>query len=82
MHRCSRSTPMVVCRWTIDLEHAHIVPKGEDSTWADLKSLGFIPTNAKSLSHEACNSVLFYPNHHRAFETFISVGIQRELHLR
>ncbi|KZP31232.1 hypothetical protein FIBSPDRAFT_945258 [Athelia psychrophila] len=62
----------IICGYgdPIALEHAHIIPKVEDDTWADLKTRGFIPSQCKSVEHETRNGILLCCNHHRIFDAY------------
>ena len=35
-----------------------------------MKELGYLPTNVKSVYHEARNGILLCPNHHVAFDKY------------
>ncbi|KAF8966628.1 hypothetical protein BDZ97DRAFT_1917438 [Flammula alnicola] len=52
------------------LKHCHIIPLTEPDTWEFMQSLGYIPNNAKSVSHESRNGILMCPNHCVAFDHY------------
>ncbi|KAJ7654393.1 hypothetical protein DFH06DRAFT_513193 [Mycena polygramma] len=60
----------IVCRSSLNVEHTLIVEKGDWHKWGRLKYLGFIPQNAKGITHEARNGVSFCLQHRTAFDKF------------
>ncbi|KAJ7642679.1 hypothetical protein DFH06DRAFT_604522 [Mycena polygramma] len=60
----------IVCGSSLNVEHTLIVEKGDWHKWGRLKYLGFIPQNAKGITHEARNGVSFCLQHRTAFEKF------------
>ncbi|KAJ7081445.1 hypothetical protein C8R44DRAFT_67747 [Mycena epipterygia] len=60
----------IICKTTLAIERACIVPPGESKTWKRLKRLKIIPAGAKSAEHEPRNGVLMCANHRNTFDRF------------
>ncbi|KAH9915442.1 uncharacterized protein BXZ73DRAFT_54282 [Epithele typhae] len=60
----------VVCGSRMALHHAHIIPKVESDTWAELDEHEWLPENAKiSVKHEQRNGLMLCATHHIAFDS-------------
>ncbi|CAA7266670.1 unnamed protein product [Cyclocybe aegerita] len=60
---CGVSDPVV-------LQHCHIIPLADSSTWELMQGLRYIPNNAKSVRHESRNGILMCSNHRAGFESY------------
>ncbi|KAF8967442.1 hypothetical protein BDZ97DRAFT_1656355 [Flammula alnicola] len=63
-HKC------IVCGRKKYLNCAHIIPKVEEETWADLRQRGYVPNQARSVEHEPRNGLSLCPYHHKGFDGF------------
>ncbi|KAF9458123.1 hypothetical protein BDZ94DRAFT_1174250 [Collybia nuda] len=62
----------IICGITTDflLQHCHIIPRHEESTWNNLGVKGWGPTRMKFVALEPRNGILLCANHHLAFDAY------------